>query len=187
MKTLRLFIPLLLLLACNETPDNRDAPEGLPQPAHTDPQLRSYHNSANGFTLLYPAAWDTSLLSSQMIFTATDRTDSMNVFRENLNIYKVSVARDATLDMVLKSAGNGFLTEYQNGIILENTIRKNAAALDYAMLRTSIYRKRVKIITSNVYFKKADNVYVLTLGMDGKDSSRFAKVYADIIDGFRFD
>ena len=144
----------------------------------------TYLNSVEGVLFNYPIDWDTTRIGPQYIFTAAEKqTTEKDKFKENLIFGKVEIS--ANLDFLLKSAINSLKAKNEEMVIIKEEIKSNLHDVEYAILKYPSYVGNVKILTTNIYFRKGKYAYYIVVGCDSGETKKYDQVFDKIIESIQ--
>jgi len=141
------------------------------------------HNDLSGFSIKYPANWDTTKQDNRVRFMAHEiSSDSTDKFNEGLNVSMFQLDGITLDDFVEK---NIELTQqrYPNQKI-EKKKGKNSNGIEFYSMTIEVEANGMKLINFGTFFSNKNQFYTLTQTIEKDKTTEYQPIVNEVVESF---
>jgi len=187
MRQLLLFGLILVFLSCNNSPKPtaNSTSTGDNQLLNTGSGFKDYVNRDKGFSLSYPAKWDTILKDSNMVFVAVEHdADTLDKFNEGFNV-TVFPNEGLTLSQMVDENIKMLKSYYGNSEIVRTSI-KNKNGLDSIILQIKQNSEGIALISYSTFFDNGTHLFTVTATIEEAKKQKYSKIMNTVLNSFNW-
>jgi len=167
----------ILLYSCNHS-STQSKPS-------TDKKYQTYTNKGKGFSLNYPAKWDTTQKVPNVIFCAIEKSkDETDRFNEGINV-SVYPSEGKTMQQIIDDNIRIANQIYKTPVISQHNA-KNVNGVVYSTLELKIKNQGLTLISNSSFFSNGTTIYTVTQIAEESGIGSYRPIMNNVINSFTF-